>query len=83
MEGLCTVVLWGQPSQLNGQIIGFNLQFYIPGVWYGAEKFLDTNTIFHRVQDSDINGYQRSEIHFGVSELYNVISMHTFQAHLH
>ena len=72
MEGLCNVVVWGQPSQPNGRVTGFNVQVYIPGVWYGTETFIDNN--FYRVQDSDINGYQRSDIQVGVSGLHNAMS---------
>jgi len=81
VEGLCNVVVWGQPSQPNGQVTGFNAQVYIPGVWYGTETFIDNN--FYRVRDSDIDGRQRSEIYVGVSELHNVISMHTCQAQIY
>ena len=51
VEGLCTVVVWGQPSQPNDRVTGFNVQVYIPGVWYGTETFLDNN--FYRVRHSD------------------------------
>ena len=72
MEGLCNVVVWGQPSQPNGRVTEYNAQVYIPGVWYGTENDLNSN--FFRVQDSDINGYQRSDIQVGVSGLHNAMS---------
>ena len=69
VKGLCTVVLWGQPSQPNGVITGFDVQFYIPGVFSGTMYRKGKGDIFHIVQDSDRpSRYSVEEYYVGVSE---------------
>jgi len=57
--GLCTVVVWGQPSQPNDRVTGFNVQVCIPGVWYSTETFLDNN--FYRVWDNNFYRVRHSD----------------------
>ena len=77
VEGLCTIVLWGQPSQPNGEVTGFNVQFYVPDVWYGTLFRKEMNDIYHTVQDSDNpSDYSVSQIFVGVSELHIINYSH-------
>ena len=80
MKSLCTIVLWGQPSQPNGEVIGFNVQFSIPGIWNGALYRKQMDDIHHMVQDSDKpSEYSDSQIFVAVStsrhKVYNYIHL--------
>lgn len=76
--GLCTVVMWGQQSHPSGEIVKFEVQLSIPGVWYGTIHHKRWDDVFHIVQESDTpSDYLKldSEFFVGVSEPHNVISM--------
>ena len=49
--GLCTVVVWGQPSRTNGQLTGYDLRFYNTGYEKIVWKMNDKN--FQIVNDTD------------------------------
>jgi len=67
--GLCSVVLWGQPSKPSGMIERFEVQFSVPGVWYGTIHCKRRDNVFHIVQDGDKpSDYLYSEVFVGVSE---------------
>jgi len=73
VKGLCTVVLWGQPSQPNGEIEGFDVQFYVRGRAYGTVRAKWRDNIYHIVQEDDKpSGYRDNEVSVGVSELHTV-----------
>lgn len=74
--GLCSVVLWGEPSKPSGMIERFDVQFSIPGVWYGTIHRKRRDDVFHIVQDGDKpSDYHDSEVFVGVSELHKCISI--------
>jgi len=73
VKGLCTVVLWGQPSLPNGEIDRFDVQFYVRGRSYGTVRAKRRDTIYHIVQEDDKpSGYRDNEVSVGVSELHTV-----------
>jgi len=53
VQGLCTAVVWGQPSRTNGQLTGYDLRFYstsyenivwnAENVWIVKETDVPTN----------------------------------------
>ena len=70
VKGLCTVVLWGRPSQPNGKIRGYEVQIFIPDEWYGPVHSKKETDIYHIVEDSDRpSEYKQSELFLRVSEL--------------
>ena len=71
VKGLCTVVLWGQPSQPNGKITGYEVEFYVPDEWYGLVHSKNESDIYHIVEDTDTSSeYKQSELFVRVSELH-------------
>ena len=30
VRGFCSIVVWGEPSEPNGKIVGYDLNFYVP-----------------------------------------------------
>ena len=71
MKGLCTVVLWARPSQPNGKIRGYEVQFYIPDGWSGAIRNKTESDIYHIVEEGDTpSEYRKSELFVRVSELH-------------
>ena len=79
--GLCSVVLWGQPSQPSGTIERFDVQFSIPGVWYGTIHRKQRDN--HIVQEGDTpSDYPDHEVFVGVSELHKCINMLSTCIHL-
>ena len=52
--GLCTVVVWGSPSQSNGVLTGYDLRFYDEGQERIVNKSNSSKEILHIVQDKDI-----------------------------
>ena len=69
VEGLCNVVLWGQPLQANGRIIRYEVQFYIAPDWFGNVISKSVQPVYHRVQDGDIrSNLRRSEVSVRVSK---------------
>jgi len=73
VKGLCTVVLWGQPSQPNGEIKRFDVQFYVHGRSYGTVIAKGRDNIYHIVEgDEKPSGSRDNEVSVGVSELHTV-----------
>ena len=73
VKGLCTIVLWGQPSLPNGEIKGFDVQFYVRGRSYGTIRAKGRDNIYHIVREDDKpSGYRDNEVSVGVSELHTV-----------
>ena len=71
VKGLCTVVLWGRPSQPNGKITGYEVQVYVPDEWYGQPHSKKETDIYHIVEDSDVSSdYNHDEFYVGVSVLH-------------
>jgi len=67
VKGLCRVVLWGQPSLPNGEIEGFDVQFYVRGRSYGTVRAKRRDNIYHIVQEDDKpSGYRDDEVSVGV-----------------
>ena len=52
IPGLCTVVVWGTPSQSNGVLTEYDLRFYDEGQERTVNK--SSKEILHIVQDEDI-----------------------------
>ena len=71
MKSLCTVVLWARPSQPNGKITGYEVQFYIPDEWSGAIHNKTELDIYHIVEEGDTpSKYRKRELFVRVSELH-------------
>ena len=74
VKGLCTVVLWGRPSQPNGKITGYEVQVYVPDEWYGPVHSKKETDIYHIVEDSDTpSEYNQDEFFVAVSALHTHI----------
>ena len=71
VKGLCTVVLWGQPSQPNGRITGYEVQLYVPEEWSGPVNSKNESDIYHIVEDTDTSSeYELSDYFVRVSALH-------------
>ena len=71
VTGLCTVVLWARPSQPNGKITGYEVQFYIPDGWSGPIHTKTESDIYHIVEEDDTpSGYDRTVFFVRVSTLH-------------
>ena len=71
VKGLCTVVLWARPSQPNGKITGYEVQFYDPDGWSGPVHNKTESDIYHIVEEGDTpSGYDRTVFSVRVSTLH-------------
>ena len=71
VNGLCTVVLWGRPSQPNGKITGYEVQLYVPEEWSGPVHSKNESDIYHIREDTDTSSeYELSDYFVRVSALH-------------
>ena len=50
---LCNVVVWDSPYNPEGNLIGYAVQFYIPGTQNEKVRVITQNRAFYVVQDED------------------------------
>ena len=52
-QSLCNVVVWGMPVNPNGEILRYEVQFYVPGTQLEVAKEIPHDRTFYIVEYAD------------------------------
>ena len=52
-QTLCNVIVWGMPVSPNGELLGYQAQFYIPGTQLGVVREVAQDRTFYIVKEED------------------------------